>query len=200
MIKTIGLTGGIASGKTTVAKILRELGVEVINADDYARQALDQGKHAYFQVIGEFGAGVLGEDGRINREALGSRIFKNPEARKRLEEIIWPVVIKEIKEAIDFYTQKGLKLLVVEAPLLFEAGQENLFDAVWVVSIERSEQIKRLMERNGFTEEEAGRRIAAQLPLEYKEEKAEVVIENNAGFDELKEQVVVILKKMERCY
>jgi dephospho-CoA kinase len=195
--KTIGLTGGIASGKSCVARILKRMDVTVINADDISRQAVEPGNPAYFEVVKEFGAGIVENGGKIDRKKLGQIVFCDDQARQKLESIIHPMVIQTIREWITRSQKNGLKLLVVEAPLLFEAGVQDLFDVIWVVSTSSVEQFRRLKERDGLSGEEAGRRIAAQFPMAFKEGKADVVIYNNQGLTELETQVIQLLKTVE---
>jgi dephospho-CoA kinase len=195
--KTIGLTGGIASGKSSVAQILKRKDITVINADDISHQAIEPGNQAYFEVVKEFGAAILEVGGKIDRKKLGKIVFSNNQARQKLESIIHPVVIQTIREWITRSQKNGLKLLVVEVPLLFEVGIEDLFDLIWVVSISSLEQFRRLQERDGLSGEEANRRMAVQLPMAFKESKADVVIYNNQGLTELENQVIQLLKIVE---
>jgi dephospho-CoA kinase len=188
-IKTIGLTGGIACGKSSVTKILTKYGIKVINADELVHQVSEPGGPAYADIVKQFGNNIVNDVGQIDRRKLGEIIFADNHARLRLESIIHPVVIAEIQEQIKHWEKQGLGIVVVEVPLLFEVGMTDLFDQVWVVSTSLEEQLQRLQTRDHLTVEEAGRRISAQLPLTYKEGKADVVIANNKGLDELAAQV-----------
>jgi dephospho-CoA kinase len=163
-IITIGLTGGIACGKSSVLKIIAKYGVKIISADELAHRALELDNPGYQNVINEFGYSIINENGQIDRKKLGAIVFTDNQARKRLESIIHPIVISEIKEQILFWRSQGLKILVVEVPLLFEVGMADLFDQVWVVSATFEEQLQRLQTRDHLSAEEACGRIKAQLP------------------------------------
>ncbi|HBE78892.1 MAG TPA: dephospho-CoA kinase [Firmicutes bacterium] len=193
-IKTIGLTGGIACGKSSVSKLLAQNGIEVINADELAHQTITLNGPAYEEVLKEFGRRILKQSGEIDRRKLGAIIFADPKARKRLESIIHPVVRTDIMRAIAEAKTKGFSCLVVEIQLLFEVGWECLFDRIWVVSSSIEKQVTRLQKRDQLTEEMARTRIAAQLPLAYKEERADVVIYNDEGLLELANQVQQVIK------
>ena len=194
---TVGLTGGIATGKSTVAKVLRQKGIAVISSDELAHQAIEPGGPAYERVIAGFGSAVLSPDGKINRRLLGEMVFKDQAARKRLEGIIHPVVIKVIRQELECYSKDGVQMVVVEVPLLFEVGLEDLFDYVWVVSASYEHQLQRVLERDRLTEVEARERIAAQMSLEEKEKRADAVIKNDNALDSLEKQVSTLLRTLE---
>jgi dephospho-CoA kinase len=195
-IKTIGLTGGIASGKSSVTRILEKLGVTVISADSVAHQILEPEGPAYSKVVAEFGLEILDGQSRINRKKLGNLVFGNERLRKRLEALTHPVIIAVIKETIDFYKRSGLQLVVIEIPLLFEAGLTEMVDEIWVVTVEPKEQIRRLTLRDQLSEAEAQKRTAAQLPLAEKEKLADVVINNNQSMKDLEAQVIRLVQKI----
>lgn len=194
---TIGLTGGVATGKSTVSEMLRQSGVEVINSDELAHQAMLPEGPAYNQIVTEFGPKVLLPDGKINRRLLGEIVFKDQAARKRLEGIIHPIVIKEIKEELENYEKSGAPMVVVEVPLLFEVNLTDLFDYIWVVSSSYERQLQRILQRDRLTEDEAKDRIAAQWSLEEKEKRADAVIHNNNGLNWLEKQVSTLLRTLE---
>jgi dephospho-CoA kinase len=196
-IRIIGLTGGIACGKSSVSKLLAQNGIKVINADELAHRAIEPDGPAYSAVVKEFGCGIVKEDGRIDRRKLGEIVFKDRDARKRLESFVHPVVMTEIKQAIQQAKEAGSGILVVEIQLLFEVGWEDLFDQIWVVSASIEEQLKRLQERDQLTKQKAMMRIAAQLPLSRKVDKADVVIDNSKGFSDLEAQVLHLIKTVE---
>lgn len=193
----IGLTGGVATGKSTVAKLLHQKGIAVINSDGLAHQAMLPGGPAYQPIITEFGPQVLLPDGKINRRLLGKIAFKDQVALKRLEAIVHPIVIRKIGQELEEHSNAGSPLVVVEVPLLFEVGLTDLFDYTWVVSASYERQLYRLMERDRLTEAEAKERIAAQMSLEEKEKRADVVIKNNNGLDSLEKQVSTLLMTLE---
>ncbi len=193
----IGLTGGVATGKSTVGKILRQKGVEVISSDALAHQAMMPGEPGYDKIVAEFGSRILLPDGEVNRRLLGEIVFKDDIARKRLEGIVHPIVINGIKQGLERCSKLGHKITVVEVPLLFEVGLMGLFDQVWVVSSTLERQKQRLLERDHLTEDQAKERIASQIQLEEKEKRADAVIDNNNGLDSLAEQVSILLKTLE---
>ena len=199
----IGLTGGIATGKTTVARILADLGCVLISADRIAHQLLEPGSEVYERVKAEFGPGILGPDGRIDRAALGRIVFHQPQRRQRLNQLTHPAVIARIKEEVG-ELKAGGRDVVVEIPLLFEAGLagrvEIGLDEIWVVAAAPGIQLARVMARDGLTAEEAERRIAAQLPLAEKIARADVVIYNNGEEGELKEEVTRVLAARKQAH
>lgn len=196
MIK-IGLTGGIATGKSTVGRIIHQKGVIVISADELAHQAMLPGSATYQRIVAEFSPKILTSDGEINRRLLGEIVFEDEAARKRLEQIVHPFVINGIRESLELYSKQGVRIVVVEIPLLFEVGVTDLFDQIWVVSSTLESQLQRIQERDGLTKEEAKKRIATQLPLKEKEKRADVVIMNDRGLDSLEKQVVALLRTLE---
>jgi dephospho-CoA kinase len=196
MIK-IGLTGGIATGKSTVGRILRQKGIIVISSDKLAHQAMLPGSATYQRIVAEFSPKILTSDGEINRKLLGEIVFKDEAARKRLEQIVHPFVINGIRQSLELYSKQGVRIVVVEIPLLFEVGWMDLFDQIWVVSSTFESQLQRIQKRDSLTEEEAKKRIAAQLPLKEKEKRADVVIKNEHDLDSLEKQVVALLRTLE---
>lgn len=188
-MKIIGLTGGIASGKSTVAKILEDFGAVVIDADQLARQAVMPGEPAYQEIRREFGEGVIGKDGLLDRSALGAAVFADPGLRKRLEEITHPQIRKLAEKRLLELKKNGAKAAFYMAPLLYEVGLDNKMDEVWVVYVKEETQLRRLVERDRFSEAEAKRRIASQMPIEEKRKRAKVVIYNEGTLEETKRQV-----------
>ncbi|NPV28422.1 MAG: dephospho-CoA kinase [Firmicutes bacterium] len=189
-MRVIGLTGGIASGKSLVSRLLRELGALVIDADQIAREVVEPGKPAYHSILREFGNQVLNPDGSLNRQALGRLVFSDPRKLERLNQITHPLIIAEIQKLLKSYRLLfPEKAVVLDAPLLYEAGLESIVDEVWVVYVDYPTQLQRLMERDGLTREEARRRIEAQLPLEEKVKRADRVIDNRGTPEETALQV-----------
>ncbi len=185
---TIGLTGGIASGKSTVSSILRGLGARVIDADAISKWVTRPGTAAWRELVDAFGADVLNPDRTVNRRKLGSKVFNDPEALKRLNAITHPRTIGAIKKEIA-RSEKSDRVVVIDAPLLIESGMTDMVDQVWVVSVDRETQVHRLMERDHFSQQEAESRMRAQLPLDVKKKYADHVIDNSGSFDKTKAEI-----------
>ncbi|GFE56191.1 dephospho-CoA kinase [Geobacter sp. AOG1] len=188
-MRVIGLTGGIASGKSTAARVLAELGAVVIDADQLARDVVRPGEPAHREIIATFGNGVLNEDGTINRAALGNIVFADPAARKRLEAITHPAIARQAEKTLAELRRQGTRLVVYMAPLLIEAGVTSRVDEIWVVYVDRETQVRRLMQRDGLSETDALQRIASQMPMEEKRELARVVIDNRGAEAEMARQI-----------
>lgn len=189
-MKVIGLTGGIASGKSTVASFLKELGAYVIDADRVAREVVLPGCSAYLDIVKEFGEEILGPDGKINRAKLGGIIFQNPPARKKLNEITHPRIIKEIRRQIEERKKENpAGIIVIDVPLLIETGMIEMVDEVWLAALPEKQQILRLIERDGYTEEEAEKRIKSQMPLNEKRKFAHRIIDTGGLLKDTRRQV-----------
>lgn len=197
MTTVLGLTGGIASGKSTVATMLRDLGIVIIDADVIAREVVEVGEDAYFKIIGAFGRTILHDDRTINRQKLGEVIFNNEQKRKALNSIVHPAVREKMSRLKMEFIKKGEKIIVLDIPLLFESKQTHLVEKVILVYVDRDVQVKRLMQRNGLSVEEAEARINSQMPLTEKIPLADAVINNNGSIEETKEQLLAILKQWE---
>lgn len=191
---TIGITGGIGSGKSTVARILKRYGADVIFADDLAKEITEPDMPAYRKIIEHFGIEIIGEDNRINRKKLAEIVFSNSEELKRLNEITHSIVADMIEKLIKEYKSSGKKLVVVEAIVPVEHGFLDLVDTVWVVLADQSTRIDRVMERSGLTYEEARQRIQSQLSDEMYKSIADKVIYNDGTLKELEEKVWGLLK------
>ena len=179
-MKTIGLTGGIATGKSTVAKILRDdLGVPVIDADQVAREVVAPGQPALAELAARFGPGVFSADGALDRKALGALVMGDPAARQDLDRITHPRIRAAIQQKLARLAEAGAPAAAVEAALLVETGAYRLYDALIVVSCAPDTQLQRLMSREGMTLEEARRWTQSQLPLAEKERLGTVVIRND---------------------
>ena len=186
-MKWIGLTGGIASGKTTAANLFRELRVPVIDADRLAHQALVRN---HDKIVTYFGDGVLGDDGKIDRKALGLKVFNDEKRLKYLESLVHPYVQEQVAKKKGLFESAGEIMAVYDVPLLYENGLQDQFDQVIVVYVPEELSKERLMNRNGLTEQEALSRIGNQISIEKKKELADVVFDNQGDNDALKEQVV----------
>lgn len=185
-MNTLYLTGGLASGKSTVVKHLAAKGAHVIDADRLGHKVYDPGTPAYEQVIATFGEEVRGEDGQINRKALGAKVFGKPAELKKLTDIVWPE-IGRMTEAEIAATQASQPetTIVVEAAVLFEAGWNQEGREVWVLVVEPELAIQRAMARDGLTREAVEQRLASQLSNAARRAKADVVLENNGSLAEL---------------
>ncbi|MEC1289809.1 dephospho-CoA kinase [Bacillus mojavensis] len=195
MTLVIGLTGGIASGKSTVANMLIDKGITVIDADIIAKQAVEKGMPAYRQIIDEFGEDILLENGDIDRRKLGAIVFTNEQKRLALNSIVHPAVREEMLKRRDESIANLETFVVLDIPLLFESKLESLVDKIIVVSVTKELQLERLIKRNQLTEEEALSRIRSQMPLEEKVSRADDVIDNSGTLEETKQQLEEILSR-----
>lgn len=191
----IGLTGSIASGKSTVAKMFEQLQIPIVDADQVARVVVEPGRETLQQIATAFGDDILLEDGHMDRKKVGNLIFHNPIKRKQLNDIIHPAIRKEMLRQRDEYLSDGHPHVVMDIPLLFESGLQSYVERILVVSVTEENQLKRLMERNALSEEEARARISSQLPISVKEQGADAVIYNNDSVESTTEQLHYILKK-----
>lgn len=174
----VGLTGGIATGKSTVAKMLKRCGAILIDADELAREVVEPGKPAWREIVTLFGKTVLNQDCSLNRQALGSIVFHNPKKRRQLERIIHPRVAREQQRLVHrIAKRKPCAVVIYEVPLLFEAGVDKRVDTTIVVTADRDTQIARLKKRNGLTRGEAIRRIRTQMPQSKKARMADIVVD-----------------------
>ena len=189
----IGLTGSIASGKSTISKMLKERGFPVVDADEIARLVVEPGTEVIKEIANVFGENVLKENGSLNREKLGELIFGNKDEREKLNSIIHPAIRTEMLRQKDEWFASGAQTVIMDIPLLFESKLEHFVEKIIVVSVTPEIQKKRLMSRNELTEEEALARIRSQLPMEQKEESADAVIFNNETVEESEKQLNNIL-------
>lgn len=195
MALIIGLTGGIASGKSTVSGMLKELAIPVIDADVIAKEVVQKDQPAYRDIVRTFGTDILAEDLQLDRPKLGAIVFQDEEKRQLLNQIVHPAVRKEMLAQKEFFLQEGYETIVLDIPLLFESKLTSLVDKVLLVFVDDSIQLERLMARNNFTKEEAEARIRSQMPLQEKVPLADEIISNNGTIDETKEQLLDVLSK-----
>jgi dephospho-CoA kinase len=191
-IRIIGLTGGVASGKSSVAHYFQERGLEVIDADQLARDAVEPGTQGLGCVVAKFGAQILGDDGRLDRKRLGGMIFSDPVKRACLEGILHPEIKRLAEKRIAESAGAGQKIVIYMAPLLIEAGATDRVDEIWVVTVRPDVQIERLMRRDGIERDAAECIIASQMPLVDKEKLGRVVIDNNGTAEETALQLAEI--------
>ena len=196
-MKLVGLTGGIASGKSTVAKILERLGAAVINADALSREVVEPGKDAWKEIIDAFGAGVLQPDQTLDRQKLRTVIFNDSDGRKKLEAIIHPRVRALAEEKIREHAVAGYSIIVYEVPLLFEGNLHEWLRPVILVACDVDTQRARLQERDRLTQTEAQKHIDAQMSLEEKRRLADYVIENDGSLADLEQQVRAVVEKIQ---
>ncbi|MFA8437877.1 dephospho-CoA kinase [Pueribacillus sp. YX66] len=190
----IGLTGSIATGKSTVAKMFKDLGIPVIDADKIAREVVEPGEEAYEQIIQQFGTNILFSDGTLDRKKLGSIVFQNEDKRETLNQIVHPAIQKKMDAYKNNYLQQGFKTIVLDIPLLFEGKRDrNEFDKILLVAVSEDIQLARLLERDKMGEEDARNRINSQMPIKEKIPLADAVIYNNGTLNETKEQLLRIL-------
>lgn len=190
----IGLTGSIASGKSTVAQMLQGYQLPIVDADIVARQVVEPGTQTLQQIAEAFGQEVMKEDGTMDREKVGAIIFHEPAQRKVLNDIIHPAIRAEMLRQRDELVQNGAAHVVMDIPLLFESKLQHFVDKILVVSVTEEIQLARLMERNQLPESEARARIASQLPMSVKEKGADAVIYNNTTKEATAEQLKKILQ------
>ncbi|PAQ16621.1 dephospho-CoA kinase [Bacillaceae bacterium SAOS 7] len=193
MANIIGLTGGIASGKSTVSQMLKEKGFTIVDADVAARAVVELGQPALTQIIETFGEGILQEDGSLDRLKLGKRIFNNEVERKKLNSIVHPAVRQFMLAEKEAAIEAGKKTIIMDIPLLFESQLTWMVEKVIVVYVNEDTQLHRLMARNDFDEATAKSRITSQLNLGDKATQADAVINNNGTLEETKEQLEQIL-------
>ena len=180
-MKIIGLTGGIASGKSTVAAVLRSLGAKIFDADAASRQAVARGSQGLQQVIAVFGADYLTADGELDRPKIAKLVFEKQEALRQLEEIIHTYVRREAKKFLEQCRQQNMSAAVLDVPLLIECSWYKEVDLVWLVAVDEKTQIERAMVRSGMSEQEVRARIAAQMTLDAKRQYADLVIDNSGS-------------------
>ncbi|MCM3455341.1 dephospho-CoA kinase [Heyndrickxia oleronia] len=195
MAKIIGLTGGIASGKSTVSNLLRRKGFAIVDADIAARKVVEIGEDAYKQIVEAFGPEILQQDQNLDRKKLGTIVFHDEEKRLMLNQIVHPAVREYMQKEKETALKQGKETVIMDIPLLFESNLGYMVDQTILVYVEQSIQLQRLMDRNQFTEAEAMARIQSQMPLEEKIEKSDAVINNNGTIDETEQQLNEIITK-----
>ena len=193
----VGLTGGIGSGKSSVARIFASEGVPVVDADQVAREVVEPGTEGLAEVVKAFGADILDEGGRLDRAALGARVFSDPAARARLEEILHPRIALASMARFAELARAGHSYAIYEAALLVENGSHRMMSALVVVTASEATQIARVRARDGLDEDAARARIAAQLPLADKVKVADYVIENEGSLEETRARTLEVHRALE---
>lgn len=189
-MRVIGLTGGIASGKSTVSRILGTLGAEIIDADRIAREVVEPGQKCLDMIVEEFGKGVLKSDGTLDRKKLGAIVFGDSLKLKRINEITHPEIRRVIAGKLKDIEEKGkYDVAVIDAAVLIESGMDDMADEVWLVYTDHDTQLERLKNRDGLGAKEAESRIASQMPVSEKIRFSDRIIDNSGTVEHTKEQV-----------
>ncbi|MDQ0174525.1 dephospho-CoA kinase [Bacillus chungangensis] len=191
----IGLTGGIASGKSTVSALFQKRGFTMIDADDAARKVVEVGKEAYEKIVDHFGKEILQADGAIDRKKLGAIIFHDKEKRLLLNSIVHPAVRKQMNDSKTAALANGKQTVLMDIPLLYESKLTDMVDRTIVVYVDEHIQLQRLMDRNQLSKADAEARISSQLPLQEKKTMADAVINNNRTIKETEIQLDELIKK-----
>lgn len=196
-MKVIGLTGGIASGKSTVSILLKNKGAVIIDADEISRKVMEKGTKVFSEIVKYFGDKILGKDGNINRQKLGQIVFSNTDFLKVLNDITHPAIIYEIKKKLALLEKTGEPVVVIDAALLLESGLNLLTDEVWVVAVSKETQLRRLMIRDNLIDKnQAIERIKSQMPQDEKLKYANKVIDNDKDIEHTKKQVDNLWKEL----
>ncbi len=193
----VGLTGGIASGKSTVSRMFQDAGVPVICADELARDAVRPGSPALEEIRRTFGSCVIDQQGGLDRVRMAELVFKDDSKREALENIIHPRVAEQKDRRIDALRHDGHRLAIVDVPLLYEKGWERQFDLIIVVYVPRITQEERLMQRDGMTRDEARSRLDAQMPIDDKKQRANRVVDNSDSLAHTRKQVDALLQELQ---
>lgn len=191
-----GLTGGIGSGKSTVAVMFRNEGIPVIDADRIARDVTAPGEYAYLEIVHRFGREILREDGAIDREKLGDIVFSDPVRRAELEAVTHPRIVEGIAYALQRHAAEGHPAVIVEAALIHEKGRAGMFDAVIGIRCQRLQQIERLVARDGIPEEKALLRLSAQMDIDAKARASDYVIDNSGDLAATRDQVRALAARL----
>ena len=186
------MTGNIGSGKSTVAAMLREAGIPVLDADRISKEVTAPGGRAYDAVVQAFGGGIVRDDGSIDRKRLGEIVFSDPSLRARLEAITHPAILESMKEAVAGIEREGHRAAVVEATLIHESGRKGLFEAVISVTCDRETAISRLAARDGMSRQQAVARLRAQMDADRKAGASDCVIDNTGDIESTRRQVVAL--------
>ncbi|MBC2375272.1 dephospho-CoA kinase [Listeria welshimeri] len=195
MGETIGLTGSVATGKSTVSNMIQQAGIPLVDADIAARKVVEPGTDGLAEIVAYFGKGILLTDGTLNRPKLAEQIFRNKEKREKLNKITHPRVREYMLAERKRYFEAGEKIVFFDIPLLFESHLESLVDQIIVVWTTPETELKRLMERNNLTKKDALARINSQMGIDEKAKKADFVIDNNESLEKTQKQVLTIIDR-----
>ena len=195
----VGLTGGVASGKTAVSEVLREEGAYIIDADQIARELVQPHGPAWNELVRTFGKEILQGDGSINRKKLADRVFEDPSQRRHLDQILHPLITEEMDRRTREIGEKNPEaIVVIDAPLLIEVGYHRRVDKLMVVVSTRTEQIERLKARDGINSEQALRILSSQMPVEEKVKLADFVIRNEGSLEEVREKAKKVFRELRK--
>ncbi|ERN17010.1 hypothetical protein AMTRI_Chr02g222540 [Amborella trichopoda] len=197
-MRMVGLTGGIASGKSTISGFFKANGVPVVDADIVARNALRKGTGGWKRVVAAFGQDILQDDGEVDRARLGQIVFTDPSKRQLLNRLLAPFIAFGMYSEIAKLWIKGCDVIVLDVPLLFEVKMDGVTKPIIVVWVDPSTQLQRLMERDGISEEQALNRISAQMLLDLKRDKADIIIDNSGSLQETEEQFRKVLNQVRK--
>jgi dephospho-CoA kinase len=189
MTIVVGLTGGIATGKSTVAQLLRQRGIRVVEADAIVYALQEPGQPVWRDIREAFGWATVDEHGRLNRRWLGRQVFSSPAARRRLNDLVHPAVRERLSAAVEEARREGLPLIVLDVPLLVESGLHRQVDRVWLVDCDPAQQRDRLKRRSGLTDVEVQQRLAAQWSSQAKRPYADVILDNRGTLEDLAREV-----------
>jgi dephospho-CoA kinase len=192
----IGLTGGIATGKSTVSSYLRTKGIPVVDADEVAHQVVEPGSRGLKEIASQFGSEFLTQTGHFDRKKMADLVFQDRTALLKLEKIIHPLVQSRVAELRRQFEYRGNSIIVYDVPLLFEKNLQDQFDKIILVTSEEAHQLERMKIRNAWPLEESKRRIASQMPLIEKEAKSDFIIKNTADLKFLHQQVDIVIQKL----
>jgi len=194
----VGLTGGIVSGKTTVAQTFKRLGAKIIDLDEIAREIVNPQQKAWKKIVQNFGVEILKDNQEINRKKLAKIVFSNQEKLNLLNQITHPVIIEVMKKQLNQISNQATRdvICLIDAPLLFEAHIEHMMDKIIVVYINEKEQMTRLHQREGLSKDDAIKRMRAQIPIEDKVHLADYVIDNSFSIEQTKEQVFQLWREL----
>jgi dephospho-CoA kinase len=195
-LKWIGITGSMGTGKSSVAKVLRELGYQVLDADELAKKQLEIGESGYLKVLESFGTQLLKSDKTIDRSKLAKVVFNNKHELLKLENIVHPLIQRQIQIIKNDSEKHGEKILFYDVPLLFEKNMQNSFDEIILVVADNEVQMQRIQERNNWTKEEIKKRLESQMPLDQKKLKSKFIIDNNGSQIDLRNQVLGVLSQI----
>lgn len=195
-MRIVGLTGGIASGKSTVSNLFKSHDIPVVDADVVAREALKKGSGGWKKVVEAFGEEILLDNGEVNRPRLGQIVFADPDKRQFLNRLLAPYISSGIFWEVVKLWSKGYKVIVLDVPLLFEAKIDKFTKPIIVVWVDPETQIQRLLARDNSSEEDGRNRVNAQMPLDVKRNKADIVIDNTGSLDDLNEQFQNVLVRV----